>query len=61
LGCTPQDGSDNERRSNILGLYSKFMVELATKVLAEEASGTKKREKEASSARDSNNTHSMQQ
>jgi hypothetical protein len=56
LGCTPQDGSDNERRSNILDLYSKFMVELATKVLAEEAGGKKRRE--ASSARDSNNTHS---
>ncbi|KAL3795651.1 hypothetical protein HJC23_002058 [Cyclotella cryptica] len=31
LGCTPQDGSDNERRSNILDLYAKFHVELARK------------------------------
>ena len=31
LGCTPQDGSENERRSNILDLYSKFQVEQAMK------------------------------
>ena len=36
LGCTPQDGSDNERRSNILDLYSKFQVEFAKKLLEEE-------------------------
>jgi hypothetical protein len=29
LGCTPADGSENERRSNILILYSKFQVEKA--------------------------------
>jgi hypothetical protein len=28
LGCTPEDGSDNERRSNILDLYCKFQVTL---------------------------------
>ncbi|KAL7487711.1 hypothetical protein ACHAW6_013284 [Cyclotella cf. meneghiniana] len=33
LGCTPQDGSDNERRSNILDLYAKFHVELVKKRL----------------------------
>lgn len=47
LGCTPQDGSDNERRSNILDLYSKFQVEFATRALEEE----KKKKKEGSSGR----------
>ena len=32
LGCTPKDGSDNERRSNILFLFSNFQVEMSKKV-----------------------------
>lgn len=31
LGCTPTNGSDNERRSNILKLFSNFQVEKALK------------------------------
>ena len=31
LGCTPANGSDNERRSNILKLFSNFQVEKALK------------------------------
>ena len=42
LGCTPQDGSDNERRSNILDLYSKFQVEFAKKLLEEETENAAK-------------------
>ncbi|KAL3786038.1 hypothetical protein ACHAWO_013507 [Cyclotella atomus] len=40
LGCTPQDGSENERRSNILDLYSKFQVEFATRLLEEAKGGS---------------------
>ncbi|KAL3809669.1 hypothetical protein ACHAXA_004220 [Cyclostephanos tholiformis] len=32
LGCTPKDGSDNERRSNILILFANFQVEMSKKV-----------------------------
>lgn len=32
LGCTPKDGSDNERRSNILFLFGNFQVEMSKKV-----------------------------
>ncbi len=32
LGCTPTNGSENERRSNILMLFSNFQVEKALKV-----------------------------
>jgi hypothetical protein len=32
LGCTPKDGSDNERRSNILLLFGNFQVEMSKKV-----------------------------
>jgi len=31
LACTPQDGSDNERRSNILKMFSSFQVTMAMK------------------------------
>jgi hypothetical protein len=32
LGCTPKDGSENERRTNILVLFANFQVEMAKKV-----------------------------
>jgi len=32
LGCTPKDGSDNERRSNILFLFCNFQVEMSKKL-----------------------------
>ncbi|KAL3777386.1 hypothetical protein ACHAW5_004215 [Stephanodiscus triporus] len=38
LGCTPKDGSDNERRSNILILFGNFQVEMAKSV--ENVTGT---------------------
>ena len=31
LACTPPDGSDNERRSNILKMFAAFQIELAKK------------------------------
>lgn len=34
LGCTPKDGSENERRSNILVMFSNFQVEMAKTVEA---------------------------
>ena len=34
LGCTPKDGGENERRSNILVMFSNFQVEMAKKVEA---------------------------
>lgn len=34
LGCTPKDGSENERRSNILAMFSNFQVEMAKTVEA---------------------------
>jgi hypothetical protein len=47
IGCTPQDGSDNERRSNILDLYSKAQVEMMKKQM-EDA----RREEEAAILKD---------
>lgn len=32
LACTPKDGSENERRSNILVLFSNFQVDMSKKV-----------------------------
>lgn len=37
LACTPNDGSDNERRSNILTLFSNFQVDLALSTTKAEA------------------------
>jgi len=37
LACTPKDGSDNERRSNILTLFSNFQVDLALSMTRNDA------------------------
>lgn len=47
LGCTPQDGSENERRSNILDLYSKFHVEQAMKEKEGKSSSNDKKQTKA--------------